>query len=53
MFVFFTEVAEQLEVERTQAHPGLGKVATLSLEGTLSVRKEFWISRFQVCYDSR
>ena len=41
MFVFLTEVAEQLEVERTQAHPRLGKVATLSLEGTLSVRNEF------------
>ena len=46
MFVFLTEVAEQLKVERTQVHPYLGKVATLSLEGTSSVRIEFWISRF-------
>ena len=49
---FLTEIAEQLEVERTQAHPCPGKVATLSLEGMLSVRNEFRISRFQVCYDS-
>ena len=41
MFVFLTEVAEELEVERTQAHHCLGKVATLSLEDTLSVRNEF------------
>ena len=41
MFVFLTEVAEQLEVERIQAHPCLGKVATLSLEGTLNVLNEF------------
>ena len=41
MSVFLTEVAEQLEVERIQAHPYLDKVATLSLEGTLSVQNEF------------
>ena len=38
---FFTEVAVQLEVERTQAHSCLGKEATLSVEGTLSERNEF------------
>ena len=46
MFVFLTEVAEQLEVERTQAHSCLGKVATLSVDGTLSVQNEFRISCF-------
>ena len=38
---FMTEVAEQLKVERTQAHPCRGKAATLSLEGTLSVQIKF------------
>ena len=38
--VFFTDVAEQLKVERNQAYPCLDKVATLSLEGTLSARDE-------------
>ena len=38
---FLTELAEQLEVERTQAHPRLGKVATLSLEGTFNMRNKF------------
>ena len=52
MFVILTELAGQLKVERTQVHPCLGKLATLSLEGTLSVQNEFLISRFQVCYDS-
>ena len=35
MFVFLTELAEQLEMECTQAHSCLGKETMLSLEGPL------------------